>query len=81
MTEEDVNKLVVFKGNKIRRTLHNDEWWFCVEDIVQVLTDSTNPKDYIKKLKKRDAELSEGWGQIVTPLELETEGGKQKINC
>ncbi len=74
-------KLVVFKDKKIRRTLHNSEWWFSVADVVEALTDSLNASDYIKKMRKRDAELSQGWGQIVTPLWLETEGGKQKINC
>ena len=39
------------------------------------------PKDYIKKLRKRDVELSEGWGQIVTPLKMQTSGGAQKVNC
>lgn len=52
-----------------------------VEDIVRILTDSVNPKDYIKKLRKRDLELSEGWGQIVTPLKMQTAGGMQKVNC
>ncbi|MEI8388874.1 MAG: Bro-N domain-containing protein [bacterium] len=78
MTE---NKLIIFEGKKIRRTLHNDEWYFSIVDVVEVLTDSINPTDYIKKIKKRDPELSEGWGQIVTPLPIETEGGKQKLNC
>jgi len=77
----DQNKMVVFKKSTIRRILHNDEWWFSVADVVQALTDSTNPVDYIKKLRSRDKDLSEGWGQIVTPLSIETEGGKQKVNC
>jgi len=75
------NKLIIFEGKKIRRTLHNEGWYFCIVDVVEVLTDSINPTDYIKKIKKRDSELSEGWGQIVTPLSIETEGGKQKLNC
>lgn len=74
-------KIAIFKGKEIRKTLHNDEWWFVVEDVVQTLTDSSNAKDYIKKMRHRDEELSEGWGQIVTPLEIETSGGKQKLNC
>ena len=78
---EPINKLVVFNKKSIRRTLHNGEWWFSVVDVVQVLTDSTNPSDYIKKLRSRDINLSEGWGQIVTPLSIETLGGKQKLNC
>jgi len=49
--------------------------------VVEVLTDTINSSDYIKKMRRRDTELSKGWGQIVTPLELETAGGNQKINC
>jgi hypothetical protein len=75
------HRMVVFKKKNIRRELHNDEWWFSVVDVIQALTDSTNASDYVKKLRSRDKSLSEGWGQIVTPLLLDTEGGKQKINC
>ena len=74
-------KLVVFKNKEIRRTLHNNEWWFAVSDVVAALTSTPNATDYIKKVRKRDSELSQGWGQIVTPLWLMTEGGKQKVNC
>ena len=77
------NELKVFENNN-NRLLYDEEqekWYFSVEDIVRILTDSVNPKDYIKKLRKRDTELSEGWGQIVTPLKMETPGGVQKINC
>ena len=77
------NEIKIFEQNNIR-SVYNEEqekWYFSVEDIVRILTDSVNPKDYIKKLRKRDTELSEGWGQIVTPLKMETPGGVQKINC
>ena len=50
-------------------------------DVVGALTDSKDPADYIKKVRKRDQELSKGWGQIVTPLTVNTGGGKQKLNC
>jgi hypothetical protein len=80
--EEKVDsKLVVFKDKQIRRTLHDGEWWFSVADVVEALTDTPNAADYIKKMRKRDGELSQGWGQIVTPLWLETGGGRQKVNC
>ncbi len=77
------NELKVFENNNIRYVYNEEQekWYFSVEDIVRILTDSVNPKDYIKKLRKRDTELSEGWGQIVTPLKMETPGGVQKINC
>ncbi len=81
MTAKEIAKLAVFEGRGIRKTIHNDEWWFSVADVVQVLTDTPNPTDYIKKMRRRDDELSKGWGQIVTPLWLATEGGKQKVNC
>jgi DNA-damage-inducible protein D len=41
------SKLVVFKGKEIRRTLHNNEWWFVVEDVVSALIESKDPKQYI----------------------------------
>ena len=74
-------KIAIFKGKQIRKTLHNDEWWFVIEDVVAVLTDSVQPAGYIKDMRRRDPELSKGWGQIATPLSMETSGGKQKINC
>jgi prophage antirepressor-like protein len=74
-------KIAVFKKKEIRKVIHNNEWWFSVADVVSVLTDSKDSSEYVKKMRKRDDELSKGWGQIVTLLWLETEGGKQKVNC
>lgn len=76
------NSIKLFE-DKLVRSIWDDEkeeWYFSVADVVQVLTDSSNVTDYIKKMRKRDPELSEGWGQIVTPLAVQTSGGKQKIN-
>jgi prophage antirepressor-like protein len=73
--------LVVFQGKEIRRTWHNDEWYFVIVDVVEVLTDSLQPNGYIKDMRRRDPELSKGWGQIATPLLIQTKGGQQKINC
>ena len=78
----DSNKaLVVFQGRKIRRTWHNNEWWFVVEDIVAVLTDSKDTKQYIQKMKQRDEELAKGWVQFVHILSIPTSGGTQNMNC
>ena len=74
-------KLIVFKNKEIRRTFRNGEWWFSVADVVVALTDTPNAADYIKKMRRRDEELAKGWGQFVTLLWLESEGGKQKTNC
>lgn len=73
--------LVVFEGQKIRRTWNNNEWWFVLEDIVYVLTDSSDPKQYIQKMKRRDDSLAKGWVQIVHTLAVDTTGGMQKMNC
>jgi len=74
-------KIAIFQGRNIRKTIHNNEWWFVVEDVVLALTDSVNVKDYINKMRDRDEELSKGYGQIVHTLEVPTEGGPQKMNC
>ncbi|MDZ4186323.1 MAG: Bro-N domain-containing protein [Desulfuromonadales bacterium] len=74
-------KIVLFRGEGIRKTLHNNEWWFVITDVVGVLTASADPSGYIKDMRRRDKELSKGWGQIATPLWIETHGGKQKVNC
>lgn len=75
------NHLVVFQEKAIRRTWHNEEWWFAIVDVVSVLTDSVQPEGYVKDLRRRDKELAKGWGQIATPLRVETEGGVQRANC
>ncbi|MCX5807405.1 MAG: Bro-N domain-containing protein [Proteobacteria bacterium] len=73
--------IAIFRGKEIRKTIHNNEWWFSIVDVVSVLTDSKDPSGYIKDMRRRDAELSKGWGQIATPLWMDTPGGKQKVNC
>jgi len=81
MNELKDESLIVFQGKDIRRTWHNEEWWFVIEDIVSVFTDSRDPKQYINKMKQRDEQLSEGWVQIVHILPIDTSGGNQKMNC
>lgn len=73
----------LFEERQVRSVWDNqaERWYFCITDVVSILTDSINPTDYIKKMKKRDPLLAEGWGQIVTPLSIETNGGPQKMNC
>ena len=74
-------KIALFRGRSVRKTLHNDEWWFVVEDMVSALIDSKDPKQYIQRLKQRDPELGKGWVQIVHTLSIGTEGGKQRMIC
>ena len=76
------NSIKLFEDKLVRSIWdeEKEEWFFSVNDVVQILTDSTNVTDYIKKMRKRDEELGKGWGQIVTPLSVQTAGGKQKTN-
>lgn len=74
-------KIAVFRKKEIRKTIHNNEWWFVIKDVVAVLTDSAQPEGYIKDMRRRDTELAKGWGQIATPLSIQTAGGIQKLNC
>jgi hypothetical protein len=74
--------LAIFKGKKIRKTLHKDAWWFSVADVIETLTDSADPRQYIKKMRQRDPELDSYWGTICTPLELiAPDGKKRETNC
>ncbi len=76
-----ITKIAVFRSRKIRKTIHKNEWWFVVEDVVLALIDSNDSKQYIQRMKLRDPELSKGWVQIVHTLPIETSGGKQRMNC
>ncbi len=78
-----MSNIKLFESKQIRTVWNeaDEKWYFVVADVIQVLTDTPNPSDYIKKMRKRDEELSKGWGQFVTPLSVDTIGGKQKLNC
>jgi prophage antirepressor-like protein len=61
-------KIALFHGQKIRKTFHNEEWWFVIVDVISALTDSLDPSGYLKDMRRRDEELSKGWGQIAPPF-------------
>ena len=75
------NKLALFEEKEIRKTWENNKWYFSIVDVVYALTDSSDPKQYVNKLKYRDNELKKGWVQIVHTLRMDTKGGKQKVIC
>ncbi len=83
----DATKIVIFKNQKIRKIYHSGEWWFVINDVIETLTESTDPAQYFKRLKQRDLELAnltdKGAVQFVPPLRLkvETSGGSQKMYC
>ena len=75
-------KLAIFKGKEIRRTLHNDEWWFSVVDVCAVLTDSRDAGAYWRKLKQR---LKAEGSEVVTICHglklIAPDGKKRKTDC
>ena len=78
MANESVIKL--FEGKQVRIVWdeEHEKYYFSVLDIVQVLTDSADAKQYIKRLRTRDAELNLKWGTICTPVEMEALDGKHR---
>ena len=80
MATHDLIKL--FDDAKIRVVWDDvaEKWYFSVLDIVQVLTDSADVKQYIKRLRSRDAELDSVWGTICTPHQFVSTDGKLHAN-
>ena len=79
-----MSNIKLFQDKKIRTTWNekDQKWYFSVQDVVQVLTDSNDVKQYIKRMRSRDIELNSYWGTICTPLEMIAADGKnRKIQC
>jgi hypothetical protein len=72
--------LEFFNDNDIRKVWHSgeEEWYLSIIDVVRFLTDSKDPKQYIKKMHQRDEELSSKWGTICTPLQMLAPDGKMR---
>jgi hypothetical protein len=68
--------LALFQGRQVRKVLHDDVWFFSVQDVVAILAESADPRQYIKKLRSRDPSLDSNWGTICTPLPLVAPDGK-----
>lgn len=72
------NQVQIFNDHKVRTVWDNDveEWYFSVVDVVEALTDSVDPKQYIKKMRSRDPELNANWGTICTLVPMIGADGK-----
>ena len=78
MTKKEAIK--IFEEKKVRAIWDSDkeEWYFSVVDVVAVLTDSANPTDYLKKMRKRDSELASFLGTNCPQITMMTETGKRR---
>lgn len=74
------NELKLFEDKKIRThwDAEQEEWYFNVTDVVEVLSDSVDAKQYLKKMRKRDPELDSKWGTICTPVKMVADDGKMR---
>ena len=77
---DENNSIQLFEDRKIRTAWdeEKEEWFFSVQDVVAVLSESTDPKQYIKKMRARDPQLSANWGTICTPVQMFAADGKQR---
>ena len=75
-----IDEIKLYENNKIRSVWdeEKEEWFFSIVDIVGVLTDSKDPKQYIKKMRLRDSELNSKWGTICTPVVMIAKDGKYR---
>ncbi len=79
-----MSKIKLFESKQIRSVWNeaDQKWYFAVVDVVEALTDSSDPKQYIKRTRHRDPELNSYWGTICTPLEMTAKDGKKrKVQC
>ena len=77
---DEKNAIRIFEDKKIRTAWdeEQEEWYFSVQDVVAVLAESSDPKQYIKKMRARDPELSANWGTICTPIQMSAADGKMR---
>lgn len=68
------NKVVVFENKHIRREWHNEQWYFSVIDVIEVLTDSPIPRNYWFILKKREPQLH----TVCMQLKMKANDGKSR---
>ena len=75
-----MSSIKLFQDKKIRSVWDETEqqWYFSVVDVVAALTDSVNPTDYLKKMRKRDASLAAYLGTNCPQVEMMTESGKRR---
>jgi len=80
MKSNKTTKIAIFRGKKIRKTIHSNEWYFSVADIIEALTDSNKPRDYWYRMKQREKESSGvELSTLCRQLKLESSDGKMYL--
>lgn len=77
-------EIQLFADKQIRTYWDDDKelYFFCIIDVVEALTDSNDPKQYIKRMRQRDPGLNSVWGTICTPHQfLSSDGKRHQANC
>ncbi|MDA3887054.1 MAG: hypothetical protein PF638_15820 [Candidatus Delongbacteria bacterium] len=72
------NRIAVFQNKKIRKTWHNNEWYFSIIDVVEVLTDSPRPRKYWNALKTKLQVEGNEVSQILGQLKIKSSDGKMR---
>jgi len=82
MENKKPNNIQLFQEQKVRTHWDEDKekWYLSVQDVVQVLSESKDVKQYIKKMRSRDAELNFNWGTICTPFPMLAEASTTEIS-
>ena len=75
-----MSNIKLFESKKIRSIWNEKEnkWYFSVQDVVEALTDSSDVKQYLKKMLRRDELLKMNWGTICTLVEMQAADGKRR---
>ena len=73
-------QIQLFEEKKVRTVWDDEkeEWFFSVVDVVEVLTDSANPTDYLKKMRKREPELGVYIGTNCPQVTMTSSTGKKR---
>jgi DNA-damage-inducible protein D len=76
----ETTKIAVFKGKEVRKTIHKNEWWFSITDIIEALTGNERSRKYWNDLKNKL--IKEGYSEVsekIGQLKLQAPDGKQRL--
>ncbi len=76
------NQVQLFENRQIRSVwdTEKEKWYFSVHDVVEALTNSADPRQYVKKMRSRDQSLNANWGTIYTQVKMVSQEVNGKID-